>query len=554
MIASRIHALPLQLANQIAAGEVVERPASVLKELVENSVDAGATQIDIHIEGAGSQLIRISDNGSGIHPDDLALALSRHATSKLSSSEQLSHIASLGFRGEALPSIASVSRLTLTSKQAEQDCGWQLLHEQTKPEPAAHPVGTTVSVAELFFNLPARRRFLRSDKTELNHLQTTFNRLALSRFDIGFSATFSDQAQIRLPRLTDPTLYQQRIAKICGNSFVREACFMEQQFEDIRLHGWVGKRSAHRAQTDVQYFFINGRVIRDRIINHAVRQAYGDALPTGRQPAYVLYLTLPLDRVDVNVHPTKHEVRFRDARLIHGLITRAVEEALAQPETGLGLQDELALVEPEPAGIKDSAASYRSSPQQSPVKPLHSTTVTTSKHSPQLALTVLHQRYALLTSANPELIDLQSADQALRQCQFEQAAAAGELASRPILVPIQRSLAEQHINLLQQHDALLAKFALVFDCQGNLASLKRIPYLLSQVDLSRLYDAVIDSLLTQPSDATLLTSLQNLIPLSPVLSSAQAEQILQQLDASDLDQHTFRRKLDPATLTGLFSG
>ena len=198
MNASRIHALPLQLANQIAAGEVVERPASVLKELVENSVDAGATQIDIHIEGAGSQLIRITDNGSGIHPDDLALALSRHATSKLSSSEQLSHIASLGFRGEALPSIASVSRLTLTSKQAEQDCGWQLINEQVEPEPAAHPDGTTVSVAELFFNLPARRRFLRSDKTELNHLQTTFNRLALSRFDIGFSARFEKTSYIKI--------------------------------------------------------------------------------------------------------------------------------------------------------------------------------------------------------------------------------------------------------------------------------------------------------------------------------------------------------------------
>jgi DNA mismatch repair protein MutL len=203
MTSSRIHALPLHLANQIAAGEVVERPASVLKELVENSMDAGATQIDIHIEGAGSQLIRITDNGGGIHPDDLTLALSRHATSKLSSSEQLSYIASLGFRGEALPSIASVSRLTLTSKQPEQDCGWQVLGEQAEAEPAAHPDGTTVSVAELFFNLPARRRFLRSDKTELNHLQTTFNRLALSRFDVGFSARFNEQTQVRLPRLSE---------------------------------------------------------------------------------------------------------------------------------------------------------------------------------------------------------------------------------------------------------------------------------------------------------------------------------------------------------------
>lgn len=551
MNASRIHALPLQLANQIAAGEVVERPASVLKELVENSMDAGATQIDIHIEGAGSQLIRITDNGSGIHPDDLALALSRHATSKLSSSEQLSHIASLGFRGEALPSIASVSRLALTSKQADQDCGWQVLGEQAEPEPAAHPDGTTISVAELFFNLPARRRFLRSDKTELNHLQTTFNRLALSRFDIGFSATFSEQTQIRLPRLTDPKLYQQRVAKICGNSFVREACFMEQQFEDIRLHGWVGKRSAHRAQTDVQYFFINGRVIRDRIINHAVRQAYGDALPAGRQPAYVLYLTLPLDRVDVNVHPTKHEVRFRDARLIHGLITRAVEEALAEPESVAPLQDELALAEPADS-VNDRAASYSSSPQQSPVKPLRSA-ASVSSHSPHHSLTLLYQRYALLTSSEPELIDLQHADQAMRRQQFKQALAAGELASRQILVPIPLTLDASHIELLKQHDTLLAQFALVFDCYDQQASLKRIPYLLSQVELAQLADAVVAALVASPAEQTLLTALLNLVPLSPVVSTAQAEQILQQLDASGLAQQTFRRKLDPVTLTGLFS-
>jgi DNA mismatch repair protein MutL len=551
MNASRIHALPLQLANQIAAGEVVERPASVLKELVENSMDAGATQIDIHIEGAGSQLIRITDNGSGIHPEDLALALSRHATSKLSSSEQLSHIASLGFRGEALPSIASVSRLTLTSKQAAQSCGWQLLNEHAEPEPASHPDGTTISVAELFFNLPARRRFLRSDKTELNHLQTTFNRLALSRFDIGFSATFSEQTQIRLPRITDPKLFHQRVAKICGNSFVREACFMEQQFEDIRLHGWVGKRSAHRAQTDVQYFFINGRVIRDRIINHAVRQAYGDALPAGRQPAYVLYLTLPLDRVDVNVHPTKHEVRFRDARLIHGLITRAVEEALAEPETEEAVQDELALTEPANR-VNDSAASYRSSSEYTPTRPMRSSAVSPSNHHSH-SLTLLHQRYAVLTSPAPELIDLQAADQALRREQFKQALSKGELASRAILVPVQHRLDEQQIDRLKQHQALLARFALVFDCQGNLASLKRMPYLLSQVDLTQLCDAVAATLTAAPTEDTFLAALLDLIPLSPVPSAAQAEQVLQQLDTSDIDQQSFRCKLDPTTLSGLFS-
>ena len=357
MNATRIHALPLHLANQIAAGEVVERPASVLKELVENSIDAGATQVDIVIEGAGSQLIKVTDNGAGIHPDDLALALSRHATSKLHSSEQLSVIGSLGFRGEALPSIASVTRLSLISKQAEQPCAWQVRSDKLEPEPAAHPDGSTVSVAELFFNLPARRRFLRSDKTELHHLMTTFYRLALSRFDIGFSARFDEQSYIKLPALKSADLYPQRLAKICGQAFVRQANYLEQSFEDIHLSGWVSKASAHRAQTDVQYFFINGRVIKDRVINHAIRQAYGDWLPPGRQAAYVLYLNMPLDRVDVNVHPTKHEVRFRDARLIHGLINKAIQEAIAKTPAPDQLQTELSL--PDSEQVNEQASTYQ---------------------------------------------------------------------------------------------------------------------------------------------------------------------------------------------------
>jgi DNA mismatch repair protein MutL len=292
-------------------------------------------------------------------------------------------------------------------------------------------------------------------------------------------------------------------------------------------------------------------VIRDRIINHAVRQAYGDALPAGRQPAYVLYLTLPLDRVDVNVHPTKHEVRFRDARLIHGLITRAVEEALAEPETEEAVQDELALTEPANR-VNDSAASYRSSSEYTPTRPMRSSAVSPSNHHSH-SLTLLHQRYAVLTSPAPELIDLQAADQALRREQFKQALSKGELASRAILVPVQHRLDEQQIDRLKQHQALLARFALVFDCQGNLASLKRMPYLLSQVDLTQLCDAVAATLTAAPTEDTFLAALLDLIPLSPVPSAAQAEQVLQQLDTSDIDQQSFRCKLDPTTLSGLFS-
>lgn len=548
---NRIHALPLHLANQIAAGEVVERPASVLKELVENSIDAGAGQIDIQIEGAGSQLIKVTDNGGGIHPEDLPLALSRHATSKLHSSEQLSHIASLGFRGEALPSIASVSRLTLTSKQPGQDCGWQLGSEASQAQPAAHPDGTSVSVAELFFNLPARRRFLRSDKTELHHLITTFNRLALSRFDIGFSARFAEQNNIKLPALNDPALHQQRIAKICGSAFVREARYLEQQFEDIHLHGWVGKHSAHRAQTDVQYFFINGRVIRDRIINHAIRQAYGDALPAGRQAAYVLYLTLPLDRVDVNVHPTKHEVRFRDARLVHGLITRAVEEALREDATvQSATQNELPLPVTAQPRVREQASAYHdheiAKPLSMPPKP-----ATTPQEA---SLVLLYQRYALITSPEPTLVDLQAADRYLRQQQLSQAIAAGELTSRPILVPMQLTLSSPQLALLDKHQALLEKFALIFEVNAKTAAVKRIPYLLSQVDLQQLTETVIATLAeANEPETTLSETLQALIPQSPISTQQQAQQILHQLQQEQGQTVKWIQKLDQATLTGLFS-
>lgn len=551
MTSQRIHALPLHLANQIAAGEVVERPASVLKELVENSIDAGASQIDIHIEGAGSQLVKVSDNGYGIHSDDLALALSRHATSKIHSSEQLSHIDSLGFRGEALPSIASVSRLTLASKQDGQDCGWQVTSDLNAPAPTAHPVGTSVTVAELFFNLPARRRFLRSAKTELNHLSTTLNRLALSRFDIGFSAQLGDKTTIKLPAINDPKLYYQRIARICGQAFVREAHYLEQHFEQIQLRGWVGKLSAHRAQTDVQYFFINGRVIKDRIINHAIRQAYGEALPAGRQAAYVLYLTLPLDRVDVNVHPTKHEVRFRDARLVHGLITRAVQEALAQPEQHTDVQSELALSgSNNPQAVSETRQSYS---HHSVGQPLAS-----KSSSPTIVDTipdfvVLHQRYALLTSPEPALLDLQHAAQVFKQNQFTEAADQNTLTSRPILVPLKIELESASLMLLKQHRGLLEQLALEFMLDTDTVTVKRIPFLLSQVELQKLVSTVITAL-KQPKNHRqhLLTELSDLLKITQI-TTQQARQILTQHTLEEIKQAGSYRKLDPVTLTGLFS-
>ncbi|SFK61100.1 DNA mismatch repair endonuclease MutL [Methylophaga sulfidovorans] len=547
---TRIHALPLHLANQIAAGEVVERPASVLKELVENSIDAGASQIDIIIEGAGSQLIKVTDNGVGIHPEDLALALSRHATSKLHSSEQLSVIGSLGFRGEALPSIASVTRLSLISKQAEHDCAWQVRSDQLQPEPAAHPNGTSVSVAELFFNLPARRRFLRSNKTELHHLITTFYRLALSRFDIGFSARFDEQTSIKLSALKSADTYSQRLAKICGQAFVRDANYLEQSFEDIHLSGWVSKPSAHRAQTDVQYFFINGRVIKDRVINHAIRQAYGDLLPSGRQAAYVLYLTMPLDRVDVNVHPTKHEVRFRDARLIHGLINKAIQEAIQETLEKTDPQTELNL--PETRQVNEQVSGYQAekSSRQS------ATRVNSLAHTIDWsAASILHGRFIVINSPEPALIDLQQADKRIRQQQFKQAIQDNNLTSRPILVPIRFPLSASDIDKFQHFKTCLSSYAIEFETDDRSLTIKRIPFLLSQValpDLVKRLTTILDKE-NNDNEQLLVDELIRLLPESPIHSLEQAKPIIESVLSNNIDKTDCYRKLDPSLLTGLFS-
>jgi len=329
-----IQLLPPQLANQIAAGEVVERPASVVKELVENSLDAGATQIELEIEKGGSKKILIRDNGSGIAEQELVLALSRHATSKISSLADLEHICSLGFRGEALASISSVSRLTLTSKPAAQDKAWQASAEgrdmAVQVRPAAHPDGTSIEVLDLFFNTPARRRFLRSDKTEFSHIDELVKRLALSRFDVSWSLTHNGQPIRRLPLCQHQGARQKRLAAICGRAFAEQAVWIENQYQQIRLSGWILPPAACQTQAACQYSYVNGRMMRDKLLNHAIRQAYGEQLSAEQQPAFVLYLELAPSEVDVNVHPAKHEVRFHQARLVHDFVVSALADALQQ--------------------------------------------------------------------------------------------------------------------------------------------------------------------------------------------------------------------------------
>lgn len=329
----KIQLLSPRLANQIAAGEVVERPASVVKELLENSIDAGATQLDVEIEAGGTKLIRIRDNGSGISKDDLALALSRHATSKIVNLEDLEAVATLGFRGEALASISSVSRLQLTSNTAGQDCAWCVKAEgrdmETDIAPAAHPQGTTVEVRDLFFNTPARRKFLRTENTEYSRIDDVLKRLAMSNFAVGFSLKNNGRIIHSWRPASTQAEQERRIAQICGPAFMENSLYVDFERAGLHLWGWVALPTFSRSQADLQHFYVNYRSIKDKLVTHAVRQAYQDVLYHGRHPAYILYLTLDPATVDVNVHPTKHEVRFRDSRLVHDFLFRSLHKALA---------------------------------------------------------------------------------------------------------------------------------------------------------------------------------------------------------------------------------
>ena len=351
----RIEVLSPRLANQIAAGEVVERPANVVKELVENSLDAGATRIEVDVEQGGVKLIRIRDNGFGIEKGDLPLSLSRHATSKIKDLDDLESVQSLGFRGEALASIASVSRLVLSSHEQESEEAWQVQAEgrdmATEVKPCAHPVGTTIEMRDLFFNTPARRKFLRTEKTEFNHLEEVVKRMALSRYDVSFQLRHNQKVIHSLRPCTSEFDKEKRVASLLSAQFMKEAVSIEMEGAGLRLWGWVGLPTFSRSQADMQYFFVNGRIVRDKLVAHAIRQAYQDVLYHGRHSAFVLYLELDAALVDVNVHPTKHEVRFRDGRLVHDFLFRSLHKALGEVRPEAPEPDTQLHSQPQVSGI-----------------------------------------------------------------------------------------------------------------------------------------------------------------------------------------------------------
>lgn len=366
--------LPARLANQIAAGEVVERPASVIKELVENSLDAGATTINIEVDKGGVKRIRINDNGIGIEKDELTLALSRHATSKIKDLKDLEAINSLGFRGEALASISSVARLTLTSKPKNQATAWQASAQgrdmAVSIKPAAHPDGTTIEVLDLFFNTPARRKFLRTEKTEFNHIDEVIRRIALACFDVNFSLTHNGKIIRQYRAANTKAQMAKRVAMVCGQKFIDSAIEINCLHDDMQFTGWLAKPSFARNQNDLCYSYVNGRMMRDKLINHAIRQAYADLLPPDTYPAFVLFLSLDHREVDVNVHPAKHEVRFHQSRYVHDFIYSVCHQALLESKQMSEVNEQVNHIESEHSSAPSSNLHNVHYAQPSYIKPL----------------------------------------------------------------------------------------------------------------------------------------------------------------------------------------
>lgn len=502
----RIHVLPAQLVNQIAAGEVVDRPASVVKELLENSLDAGADQLDIGVEGGGIRAIRVRDNGCGMSADDLALCLERHATSKISSMDDLERVASLGFRGEALAAMASVSRMKITTRQRDAAQGAQLLAvagERQAIRPAAHPAGTSIELEELFFNVPARRKFLKAERSELLALQDSVKTTALSRFDVAFKLTHADKTLLQLPQALSEQARHQRVAEILGEGFLQESLYLVQADLGLQLHGWIGLPTFNRAHSGAQYFFVNGRPVRDKIVSHAVRQAFEDVLFKGRHPAFVLYLGMDPANVDVNVHPTKQEVRFRDGRLVHDFLFRTLHRAIAnhRPQAvaapvpvmaeAIALapppqQVPLQLREPGSPGYWDALVrpAMREAPSSKPEVPAQ---------QPEAAPVALGHaigqiRNRFILAENAEglvLVDQHAAHERVIYESMKQAAGT-ELQS--LLVPLTLTLTPTQMALWEAHQAVFQQAG--FDCSplsADTLALRSVPKRLQGLDLGELF-------------------------------------------------------------------
>ncbi|WP_416422155.1 DNA mismatch repair endonuclease MutL [Pseudomonas sp. App30] len=553
---ARIELLSPRLANQIAAGEVVERPASVIKELLENSLDSGARRIDVEVEQGGVKLLRVRDDGGGIASDDLPLALARHATSKIRDLEDLERVMSLGFRGEALASISSVARLTLTSRTRDADQAWQVETEgrdmAPRVQPAAHPVGTSVEVRDLFFNTPARRKFLKTEKTEFDHLQEVIKRLALARFDVAFHLRHNGKTILSLHEANDEIARARRVASICGPGFLEQALPIEIERNGLHLWGWVGLPTFSRSQADLQYFFVNGRAVRDKLVAHAVRQAYRDVLFNGRHPTFVLFFEVDPTVVDVNVHPTKHEVRFRDGRMVHDFLYGTLHRALAdvRPEDQLptaaaaepvarpsglaagefGPQGEMRLAanlleqqqqEPASRGYSSSSgAGYQYVPRPAQPMPTAETQAAYREFyaplpqqagvaAPSLpegqgdipplgyALAQLKGIYILAENAQGlVLVDMHAAHERIMYERLKVAMASEGLSGQPLLVPESIAVSQREADCAEEHAGWFQRLGFELQRLGpESLAIRQIPALLKQAEANRLVHDVLADLM-----------------------------------------------------------
>ncbi len=516
-----IRVLSEQLISQIAAGEVVERPASVVKELVENSLDAGADSIHVEIEQGGLRLIRVRDNGIGIAGTELALALSRHATSKISSLDELESVRSMGFRGEALPSIASVARLGLTSRLRGEEAAWTLQGDMQKPKPVAHPPGTTIEVRELFYNVPARRKFLRTERTEFGHISQVFQRLALGRFDVEFRLTHDGREVYALPAATSSETRLRRLAQICGEEFAANLRVIEHEKAGLILRGWLALPAFSRSQPDLQHFYVNGRTVRDKLVNHALRQAYADVLHGSRYPAFVLYLEMDPRQVDVNAHPAKHEVRFRESRLVHDFLYRAVHDTLAEvrpdadqhriggtvpvpairpqyqapTQAGLGLA-----MKEQPATAYRPAFDVLHGRQAMPALGQDATV-------PPLGYALAQLHGVFILAQNQEglvLVDMHAAHERVVYEAMKRDLEAGKVRSQPLLVPFMLKVSAVFADLAEQHATTLTEMGLELDRSGPQSlRVRSVPTLLKGEDVAQLVNDVLSDINTHGSASRL---------------------------------------------------
>ncbi|HKT28313.1 DNA mismatch repair endonuclease MutL [Dyella sp.] len=544
---SRIRPLPPELINQIAAGEVIERPSSVVKELVENSLDAGAGRVEVDIELGGARLIRVRDDGDGIAADDLPLAVASHATSKIGSFDDLEHVASMGFRGEALASMASVGRFAMTSRLRGADNAFRIEVDSGRMQdvrPAQHPQGTSVEVRDLFYNVPARRKFLRAERTEFAHIDDLLKSLALARGAVEFRLSHNGKSVRVWKAARDDNAMLMRVAEMLGETFPQQSLRIDHASAGMRLSGWVGLPTASRPQADAQYFYVNGRLVRDRVVAHAVRQAYADVLFHGRHPAFVLYLELDPAGVDVNVHPAKSEVRFREQRLVHDFLFRTLHEALAETRAGqhvpteapawnaasnvattvvqeasrqvshwpvsasqsrlhLGVRDE-PLIEYATLLGEPAAALANIAPQPMPAAD--------QGEAPPLGYAIAQLKTIYILAENTHgliLVDMHAAHERITYEKLKSGRACSNLRSQMLLVPLSVPVSAKEAAAAEEHGDALADWGLELSRSGPSAVVvRRIPALLEGADVAELTRSVLGEL-AQHGSSRQLQELEN---------------------------------------------